>query len=183
MNPSSVVHVTALVFSAATGAVIGLTLRVGAAAVRPRRVPEWRTWRRVHQQRLEAFADFAEPADRIGNIVSLWPSLPAATRRHEQDQAREHLRELAQRMPAAMLDAGPPVRAAAEVLLDECTRLVHALDADAGLAREIMASAARPPLLSLPFLTVCRDWLDQEAARYLGLRRPGRSLFARLSTR
>ncbi|MDI3101955.1 hypothetical protein QJ054_33515 [Streptomyces sp. AN-3] len=177
MNTASVAHLTALAFSAGAGVVIGLTLRIGAAVVRSRPAADRQAWRRVHQQRLKAFTDFAESADQIGTIVSLWPSLPADARREKQDQAHAHLRELEQSMTAVMLDSSPPVRAAAQALLGKATRLVHALDAGTGLAREIMATSARPPRLSLPFLTVCREWLDQEAARSFDLRR--RSLFAR----
>ncbi|MFD5856100.1 hypothetical protein [Streptomyces chartreusis] len=163
----------------AAGVVAARSLvRDGAAPARNPRVPDGTAWRQTHQRRKAMYAEFAEPADQIGDILETWPALPPAARQAQRQAAYEHLQTLGHRQGAVILDGGPDVQATAQQLRDECEQLVRRLDvyAPPGPVDETVRG------LSLPFLRACREYLDAESERHFGLRRPaGRSLFARLA--
>jgi hypothetical protein len=177
---STAAFVAAFAVTAAGGVAAHFAVRAGAAPIRAQRVPDGAAWREIHQRRAETYAEFAAPADQIGNILETWPVLSPATRQSQRETARKHLQTLERRHGLVMLDGGPDVQAAAQQLLDECARLVHGLDLDAPTD----PLGAAPRRLTMPFLRACREYLEAESERHFGLRRPtGRSLFARLSTR
>ncbi|MCG8971812.1 hypothetical protein [Streptomyces sp. CL12-4] len=162
----------------AGGAVGSLAARAGLG--RRQRNPDAAAWRQLHQRRAQTYADFAESADQIQHIVGMWAALPPAVRQDQRKAAYAHLRILEHRQDLVDLDSGPDVQAAAQQLVDECTRLVRALDLYAPPSRV----DAPPQRLTKPFLTASREYLDAEADRHFGLHRTtGRSLFTRLSTR
>lgn len=172
--------VVAFAVTAAGGAAAHFLVRASATAAREQRAPDGAAWRETHRRRAETFAGFVEPAEQIGYILKTWPVLSPKARRPQREAAREHLRTLERRQGLVALDSGPDVQAAAQQLLDACTRLVHGLDVDAPPGP---ADTTRRRL-TMPFLDACREYLDAESEQYFGLRRPaGRSLFARLWTR
>ncbi|MGW0033015.1 hypothetical protein ACWDXD_24765 [Streptomyces sp. NPDC003314] len=143
-------------------------------------VPDGEAWKRVHHRRREAYTEFTEPAVQIAAIAELWPALPLEARRARQEAARKYLRDLEERRWALVLESSPAVRAAAGELAAACEELVHGLDVDAA------PGPVRPAYrdLTVPFLRVCRQHLENEDNAHFGLRRPpGTSLFARLSMR
>ncbi|MFG2774726.1 hypothetical protein [Streptomyces sp. NPDC048350] len=160
----------------AAGALAARALRPTAA----RTIPDSAEWRRVHEERREAYADFAGVAEKVAHILETWPALPSAVRVPLGAEAREHLRTLERRLGPVTLGSSPSARAAAQQLIDECARRVAGLDAD----DPSCPADATVRGLSMSFLEACRDHLDAETDRHFGIRQAaGRSLFARLSTR
>ncbi|MGX4694716.1 hypothetical protein [Streptomyces sp. JNUCC 63] len=159
---STAAFAAAFAVTAAGGIVAYYVVRTGVAASSRRASTNLR--------RAEAFLAFVEPAVEIAGIVDRWPALPTAARFEERDQARGHLQDLEQRLGAVLLEGGPDVQAAALQLVEECARLVHGLDVDAGPGPAGDPTSA----LTIPFIDACREYLDDQADRSFGLRRARR---------
>ncbi|GAA3887215.1 hypothetical protein ACWDWT_21495 [Streptomyces sp. NPDC003343] len=155
----------ALTVTAAGAAVVHYAVRAGASAVREQIAPDTEEWKRSHNRRRDTFAEFAAPAEQIGHILETWPALSPLARQPQRKAAYGHLKTLERRQGLILLEGGPDVRAAAQQLLDECTRLVRRLDPYAPPG----PIDATPRGLAMPFLRACREYLEAESERHFGL--------------
>ncbi|QDN54103.1 hypothetical protein [Streptomyces sp. S1D4-20] len=176
---STIVIVTVLAVTAASG--IGGYLIVRAITTVPQGLvpPDNTEWQRVQEQRVGSYVAFTEPAFQIGATAGMWPALSPRRRRHGQKTVFAHLQTLKRLQTSMVLDDNPTVTAAAQQLVEDCERIARSLDLDAPSGPVLTVQME----LTEPFLAACREAWEDESLSHFGLRPTGRSLFARLSTR
>ncbi|MFF9901298.1 hypothetical protein [Streptomyces longispororuber] len=177
MDPTAA-FAAAFAVTAAGGTAVYLAMRTGVTWPRQRNVPDAAAWREAHERRVATYAEFAEPANKIADIVELWPARPVEARAAQREQAREHMQVLERRLGTVMIDSNPFVQKAARGVVEHCAYFVRHLrydDAEPGPADPLKQGL-------MVFLVAGREFLDSESERHFGLHRSKkRNLFARPS--